>query len=459
MPTIQHILSTAHAGLQSAQATVAQAGQNMANVNTPGYARERLPISAAVAGLGVKVGDPVAVRDQLLERALGAARSRTGFYQQEESSLRRVESAINDLDGFGVGPSLQAFNSALSNLSANPSGLVERNGVLLSASELAVAFDTTRTQLSRGRDDSIEQAEALSTRASGVAAQVAALNVRISQSAGSDANALISQRSDLIQQLSGMVGIETVARSDGSVQVQTAGGRALVDAGTSLIIEIEFGPPPERTPGMVMKRANGERLGPMGPVGGAIGGALEAVEGTIDPALAELDDVAFEFMTAFNEAHRAGFDLQGATGTDFFTVPTDRFGAASGMGLSDAVVGEGGNIAAAVSLDEVPGGNGNLSLLADVTTRQGTLPNGLSVLDGMARLNADVAQRIARSASNGEIETASMIQLENLFASSSGVDIDEELIRITQANTVLTASTTVLQEVQSMNQTILSIIR
>src|SRR5262245_19855035 len=145
-----------------AQTAAALVSRNIANAQTPGYAREILPIAAALGGLGVTSGPPVAMRAALLERALQGANGRAGFYDSQVAHLTIAEEAVNDLDGVGLGKSLDDFRAALSALSANPSGDGERRELLRQGAALGASFAATREQLDDAaqgaRDEAIQTA-------------------------------------------------------------------------------------------------------------------------------------------------------------------------------------------------------------------------------------------------------------------------------------------------------------
>src|SRR5690606_31816787 len=121
------------------------------------------------------------------------------------------------------------------------------------------------------------QADALSTEATTLAGRIAELNGRIRGAPPEQAHALIAQRADAIQQLSSLVGVETIHRGDGTVQLNTAGGRPLVESTFPATVRVELGPPPQNTPRVVFEKANGQVLESMGPVGGQIGAVIETV--------------------------------------------------------------------------------------------------------------------------------------------------------------------------------------
>jgi len=460
MTTIQHILSTAHGGLMASQAQVAVASHNLANVNTPGYAHEVLPLAAALGGLGVTAQTPHAMRNALLERALAATAGRHAFHQGQLTYLSLAEGSVNDLDGTGLGPAMRSFEAALSAASANPAGMTERQEVLQSARALAATFATTRQQLETSARGAREQAQAMTGQVNNLTSEIAALNGRIRSSPpGSDTNSLIARRSAAIQQLSGMIGVDVLPRGDGTVQVTTAGGRPLVESTFPTEVVVESAPPPANTLSVSFARPNGTRLEAMGPVGGELGGLIEAHNQVLGPAVRRLDEIAYNFMDAFNAAHSAGYNLSGGTGFRFFDLPAGVNGAAASVALSPDVDGFPEHIAAALDPTGVPGDNRNLQVLAELMGQNGVLPDGASVDRAWQDLASNVTSSFIRARSGAELEAASLNQIENMLASQTGVSIDEELMRIAQANTALEAATHVIREVQRMTDTVLALVR
>ena len=76
---ISALMASALSGLQSAQTGLTTVSNNITNVNTPGYAREIVDLSPAVAGGvgdGVTVDDVRRVTNQYLPRAPTTMRPR-----------------------------------------------------------------------------------------------------------------------------------------------------------------------------------------------------------------------------------------------------------------------------------------------------------------------------------------------------------------------------------------------
>jgi len=442
-----------------AQTAAALVSRNIANAQTPGYAREVLPIATALGGLGVTSGPPTAMRAVLLEKALQAANGRVGYHEGQVPHLTLAEEAVNDLDGIGLGPSLEDFRTAIAALAANPSGETERRSLMTQARSLGAAFSSTRRQLDDAGDGVARDAVAVSNQVSNIATQIAMLDQRIrSARAGEEVNSYLSQRSALVSTLSGLVDVEVRTGPDGTLAVSTAGGRSLVEGGIANRMIVEISGPPARSLAIRFERSDGTKLEAIAgsEFGGKLGGLLAAHEATIMPALQDLDALAFDFMNTFNAAHAAGFDVTGAPGGDFFTAPTSVEGAASHFELASGLTPDG--IAGALDPSLGPGDNSNLLLLADIAGDAGALSSGASVPATWRGISTSVSQALANATSGGEFELASKDQLENLLAAENGVSIDEEMFNLTQAQTALEASSKVIGAAQLMTDTVLSLV-
>src|SRR5215510_2788965 len=111
-------LNIARTGILSQQRALQTTGRNIANVNTPGYARQRpifAPIPAVFGGDGLPRGGGVElveierVVDLNLEAQLQREQSRLSFDNSFEAGLARIEGTLDELSDAGFSTRLDSF--------------------------------------------------------------------------------------------------------------------------------------------------------------------------------------------------------------------------------------------------------------------------------------------------------------------------------------------------------------
>ena len=154
------ILSVLHIGtgaLLAQQQALQTTSHNIANVDTPGYTRQRVTLSSAYPvnkgsffiGLGVNASAVTGVVDNFFEAQLVSLKPGLGFAEAEQRALSGVANALPVTEEQGIGPALEAFWGALSEVANNPAGQAERANLIGSANTLSDVLRQTRTALRR----------------------------------------------------------------------------------------------------------------------------------------------------------------------------------------------------------------------------------------------------------------------------------------------------------------------
>ncbi|MGY1649663.1 flagellar hook-associated protein FlgK [Geodermatophilus sp. SYSU D01119] len=324
-------LNTASTALWAAQRGLDVTGQNIANVNTAGYSRQRVEqsarggtavpavhsVSTAVDG-GVDSEQVRRVRDALLEARGHLETSKTAQLAAESAALSGVEDAFREPGDSGIQSMLADVWSSLSELSTRPTTLASRSQVLERLDTLADGVRTTRASLDQQWDQTRDGVSALVTEVNTSAASIAELNVAIRQAtlSGLPTNELADRRDALVVKLSEAVGAVAVPRADGVVDV-TVGGTALVAGGEAIAVRLagSTGPDGVGTDAPRLETApGGTTLRP----GGTAAGQLTALTSTIPAYRGRIDEFARSLASTFNTAHAAGFDSTGAPGGVLF---------------------------------------------------------------------------------------------------------------------------------------------
>src|SRR5258706_3239899 len=323
MGSLSSSLTIAVGALQAEQGALNVTSNNVANVNTPGYARQRavldegIPLSKAplVFGSGVVFAQPQSVRDTILELRLHEETQQQGQFDAEVQQLQQAQAGFR---GTGdVGAQLTNFFNSLNQPSANPSNLPLRQGVLTAAGDLASSDQTTARNLELQRSNidqsviqSVNQINTLTQQIARQNQQIAAL-----ENVHQDAGGLISQRTESIRQLSQLIDVRVVT-NESSISLTTANGAALVASGQSFALSTRVDPT-----GVQHVYSQGSDItGKLS--GGSLNGLITVRDRSIPGLLNHLDTLAAGISTTLNCIHHNGFDLNGpAAGRRFIAPP------------------------------------------------------------------------------------------------------------------------------------------
>ena len=179
--------------------------------------------------------------------------------------------------------------------------------------------------------------------------------------------------------------------------------------------------------------------------GGDLGGTIQTRDQTIPGLQSQLDTLANQFATAFNAAQAKGFDQNGNTGQNFFTIPTTVVGSAGliSMAITDPTL-------IAASSDGTAGSNGNLGSFSAVQTTN--LPIGQTPAGAYANLVYQVGSLASNASAESTATAQSLLQLNNQLNSVSGVSIDEESTNLITYQTAYEAAARVITTVQALFQ-------
>jgi flagellar hook-associated protein 1 FlgK len=248
------ILNNATGALAAQQAVIAATSNNIANVNTAGYARRTVDLETRSVrnssgglevGNGVQIGQLLRFTDQFLEKALMGANSEKGFYGIQRDMLGRAEQLF-DLTGSAptIGSTMSGFFAAADDLAADPASIPLRSNFIQRAQEFV---DTIRETYNTIADLQAEADRRLATEIQSInsmTAQIANLNgaIKSAEQSGSTAADQRDQRDNLMRQLSEKVSFNSIEGSDGAVSVTLNNGFSLVTGTQSRSLDLTQAP-------------------------------------------------------------------------------------------------------------------------------------------------------------------------------------------------------------------------
>lgn len=331
---MSNLLATGSSALIAFQRALSTVSHNVANINTPGYSRQRTEFQARDAtayghgyqGNGVQIVDIRRMADSLATSRLLDAGGELSRLQQLSVLSSRIDSLLSE-KATGISGPWSGFFDSVSALSSNASSSAERENLLAQAKALVTRFNQIDKHLDGLNDEVNKGLLAGVDEVNRLATEIAQLNGKIGSNANAASGDLLDRRDQLISQLVSHTGGTAVTQDGGQINVFTAGGQPLV-VGTAASKLITTADPyrPERL--QVALETNGQRtnLGPHG-LGGQMGGLIEFRNTVLDPALAELGRIAVSLAETFNAGHAGGMDLYGQLGGDFFSIPSPKVSA------------------------------------------------------------------------------------------------------------------------------------
>ncbi|MEM1485296.1 flagellar hook-associated protein FlgK [Oscillospiraceae bacterium PP1C4] len=240
---------TARRGLMVSQKGLDITGQNLTNVKTPGYTRQRIDLYAVapssyqsryatnrtpLAGQGVDASGVSQTRDSFLDKRFRDEYGDVGYYDQVSSVLGDIESALDEYDaGTGLLNAITEINKALNNFSNSNADSKTHANIVASAfkniTQVLHQFDTKLNNVAEQQKTDLELAV---NDVNGMLEKVAALNRTISEDASASAtspgeyygpNELLDERNLLLDELSRCGDLDVTQNADGTVTLNMNG--------------------------------------------------------------------------------------------------------------------------------------------------------------------------------------------------------------------------------------------
>lgn len=334
MAGLTQLIDIAASGLAAATAGMETVSNNTANVNTPGYDVERVA-QVALAGSGDPVGrgtDVTAIQrafDQFAFQQVVAASSAGQASQTLQTNTAALAALFPLASGGsgGLGAALSGFFTAANTLAAAPASTPDREAFLGAAQSLTGTFHSVASQVATDLTDLNGQIGDAVTQINALAAQIAALNQSIAaQPLGGDANALLDQRNQLVQQLGQQIGVTVLSGANGALDVYTTGGAALVDGTSAAALSVASGGYGDGAVTVTYAPTGQDLTDSLS--GGTIGGLL-TFRMQLMGARDTVGGLAAGLAAAVNTQQSLGLDQNGALGGSLFSLSGPSIYAAS----------------------------------------------------------------------------------------------------------------------------------
>lgn len=323
---MSNLLNSSLTGLLAAQAGLRTTANNTANVNTEGYARQRIEQNALPGqqigrismGNGVVVEGVDRIYDEFLAAQLRESMGLERRFAAFNEFAQRIDGLLGDTEN-GISPGLQNFFDQLQTISFDATSIVNRDLLIAQGDSLEARFaqfvdriDGVNIEMNRRITDFVSTINLTSDA-------IARTNDLIVAAGNTVSSDLIDQRERLLTALSEIIDIRTSESPDGAVNVIVGNGRPLVLNTRSFQLEVqlnEFDPSKLDVVHVVGAQRDvvSQQIN-----GGELGGLLAYRRDGLEQARRALGMVAYSLSESFNDQHARGVDLNGNPGGAFFT--------------------------------------------------------------------------------------------------------------------------------------------
>ncbi|MGV8910537.1 MAG: flagellar hook-associated protein FlgK [Propionicimonas sp.] len=325
-------MNTAVTALWATRTALDVTAQNVANVNTDGYSRQRVDLQAVGGsaipamhsissgiGTGVTVNDVARIRDSFLEIRAQTETGNLANLKTKDATLSSIETAFGEPGDSGLQSVLSDYWAGWDDVANQPGDLASRSQMLQRAGQVVDNLKAVSTSLGAQWSGDRVQLAATIQDVNATAASVADLNtaIRRATQSGLPAADLTDQRDLLVLHLAGAVGSTVRPGKDGTVDVYL-GGNALVRGSDAESLRVDGATSPALAAGNP-PRVSWVRDGYPAVPGGIAGGQLDALNVTIPNYQAKLNTTAAAIASQVNTLHVTGFDLDGNPGQPVFT--------------------------------------------------------------------------------------------------------------------------------------------
>ena len=439
------ILGLGASGIRGYSRALQTVSDNIANAQTPGYARRNTVLAeqvgsgqqvlyrAQVAPNGVTVtGVGRAVDPWLIDdaRAAGSDAARSSARLK---GLDAAETAVGD-GGQGVGKALTAFFNRADELAADPTDAARRGAFLQSVDDVATTFQRTADGLSRAGASVTNETTATVDQLNTDINALARINdgLRRARDGSTNQATLLDQRDRLVDSLSASLDVSVSYEPKGAAILTVPGGTLLSGAQVATVTAAVA------ADGRVSLSATASSGSfALTPKTGTLSGQIAAAD-HIATLRTDLDTQANAVATGFNAQHAAGRNASGTAGANLFTISA---GASdiSAVALSTSAVAAADTMSAngnALAFGTLRGANGAEASWAAYAAQQSQLTSSVRAQDAAAGSRRDAASE-AR-------------------ADSSGVDLDREAADLVRFQQAYDASARVIQVAREIMQSILN---
>jgi flagellar hook-associated protein 1 len=442
------------------------AGKNLANVNNPDYARQRViygdrgsvqtPYGAM--SLGIEAMGIEQIRDTLLDRQMLREIALKSSYESEQSAYQRAQAGLGQgidrtasatatgtASNKGLAAAIDDLFNGFQSFAARPTDTGERQSLLQKAAILTDRFQLADQRLAQVQADlnaeiatDVDDVNRLLTTIADIDNQIGRFEINAPGSAVD----LRDQRQAKLEQLAAKLPIEVITLASGQIQVV---GK---DGGGANVLLVDQGTVQGSVAFTGTQITAGASATPLALSGGSIYGSLTARDGAVQTLRDDLDKLAAQLVSSVNDA----YNPTGTTG-DFFVASGTTAGTLSVVGTISASTLKASDGGAA--------GDNTIALAVAALANQKFSTAGGDLIDGtFANFFSNTVSKLGQSLSSANARVEDQTNIERLLRSQregvSAVSLDEEMADLMKYQRAFQASSRVFSVIDELLETVVS---
>jgi flagellar hook-associated protein 1 FlgK len=435
-------------------------GKNLANVNNPAYARQRVvigdrgtvetpqgPESMGIAALGVEQ-----LRNSLLDNQVLREVSLSASYTTEQSAYQRAQAGLgqsvsssssasgaSSTSDNGIAPAVDDFFNAFQSFAANPTDNGQRQGVLQKATILTDRFQLTDRRLAQVQADLGTQINTDVTSVNQLLQTIADLNSQIGRfeiNMPGSAVDLRDQRQAALEQLAAKIPFDVVNSTANQIKIVAK------DTGGTPVVLVDLATVTGAVSFDGAQISGGSPATPLALASGSMQGALNARDGAVQALRDDLSALAAQLVTSVN----AAYNPTGTTG-DFFTAANttaSTISKAAGVTASSLKASDGGTA----------GDNTVALAIAALAGQKFSTGSGDQIDGTFSGFFSGTVSNLGQALSGANVRVDNQSKIEQIVRTQrdgvSGVSLDEEMADLLKYQRAFQASSRVFTTVDDL---------
>jgi len=444
-------LSIASQALLANKTAVNTTNRNLSNIYTDGYSRET-PVFTDIPGGGTSIETIKRAFSKMYFTRYVTENQKYNSLSTYQDILKQVESVFNDLQGSGFSNELDKFFNIMNDIALNPADLAPRSEFISAAQSLVGRIRDSYSTLSEIKQTSVarirDEVKTLNDELKALAE--VNKNLKLYADSPDRLNQYLDKRDQLVKEISNTIDVKVQFNDDGTVNLFTAKGFALVldDKVNPIEMQTDANGNPQIYASSVNVTQDLQN--------GTIGGILKGIN-AVNDAMEKLNNFTTTLANAINTQQEAGYDLYANQGEALFKADNGSTTIdASNITLNFT---DPKKIAAAASPDNLNADNENIKAMFALKDATWSNLNNMSFAEYYGtEIVSSLGSELKYVKNQTENNKFLLDSISDKMKELSAVNTDEELINLTKYQRAYEAAARVVTVTDELLQTVLGMV-